>query len=159
MTKSFSNILHILASMAFITIIGAGIYEHTTSVPVWRIAPPMSLTMFQGEYGIQPANFWMPVHPVTVLLMVAALVANWKQPRRNQILIVLSGYLLILLITAIYFVPELMAITKAAYSMTVSSDLTSRAETWEKLSLLRLSVLLVLAGVLLHALTLKTAAK
>jgi hypothetical protein len=159
MTKSFSNILHILASIAFISIIGAGIYEHATSVPVWRIAPPMSLTMFQGEYGIKPANFWIPVHPVAVLLMVAALVANWKQPSQKQILIVLCGYLLILLITAIYFVPELMAITKAAYSMTVSSDLTSRAETWEKLSLLRLSVLLVLAGVLLHALTLKTAAK
>jgi hypothetical protein len=159
MTKSFSNILHILASIAFISIIGAGIYEHATSVPVWRIAPPMSLAMFQGKYGIQPANFWIPVHPVTVILMLAALVTNWKQPRRNQILIVLCGYLLILLMTAIYFVPELMAITKATYSMTVSSDLTSRAETWEKLSLLRLSVLLVLAGVLLHALTLKTEAK
>ncbi|WP_348073599.1 hypothetical protein [Dyadobacter sp.] len=52
----------------------------------------MYLTMFQGEYGIQSANLCIPVHPITVLLMLPALIANWKQPRRKQILIVFCGY-------------------------------------------------------------------
>ncbi|MCE6987590.1 hypothetical protein [Dyadobacter sp. CY323] len=156
MTKSFSNLFLIMASIAFITIIGAAIYEHAAIVPVWSMAPPVSLSMFQGEYGIQPANFWMPVHPVTILLLAAALIANWKLPRRKQILIVFGGYLLILLITATYFVPELIAITTSAYSVATSVDLTVRADLWEKLSLLRLSVLLIFAGMLLRSLTIQT---
>ncbi|WP_138476024.1 hypothetical protein [Dyadobacter bucti] len=159
MTKSFSNILLIMASIAFITIIGAAIYEHATIVPVWSIAPPRSLSMFQGEYGIQPTNFWMPVHPVTILLLAAAMIANWKQPRRKQILIVFCGYLLILVITAAYFVPELLAITTSTYSAAMSADLTVRANMWEKLSLLRLSMLLVLAGILLRSLSIQTEAR
>jgi len=156
MTKSFSNILLIMASIAFITIIGAAIYEHAAIVPVWSIAPPRSLSIFQGEYGIQPANFWMPVHPVTILLLATAMIANWKQPRRKQILIVFCGYLLILVITAAYFVPELLAITTSTYSAATSADLTVRANMWEKLSLLRLSMLLVLAGILLRSLSIQT---
>ncbi|SKB71484.1 hypothetical protein [Dyadobacter psychrophilus] len=145
-----------MASIAFISIIGAAIYEHAAVVPVWSIAPPRSLSMFQGEYGIKPINFWMPVHPVTVLLLAAALMANWKEQRRKQILIVLCCYLLILAITATYFVPELIAITTSAYSAAVSGDLAARASTWEMLSLLRLSVLLILAATLLRSLSMQT---
>ena len=155
MTKSFPNFLHILASLAFITIIGGAIYEHAAVVPMWSAAPPHSLSMFQGEYGLQAANFWKPVHPVTILLLAAALVANWRQASRKQILIVFGCYLLILVITAAYFVPELLSIITSEYSTAASQDLTSRAQTWERLSLVRLSTLLVLAVVLLHGLSVK----
>jgi hypothetical protein len=156
MTKSFPNILHILASIAFITIIGAAIYEHAAVVPVWATAPPYSLSMFQGEYGLQAANFWKPVHPVTILLLSAALITNWRQPRRKPLLVTLGGYVLILVITGIYFVPELLSITTSTYSTAVSRDLTGRAKTWEMLSLVRLGALLILAVVLLNGLTVKT---
>lgn len=155
MTKSFPNFLHMLASIAFITIIGAAIYEHAAVVPVWSAAPPHSLSMFQGEYGLQAANFWKPVHPVTILLLAAALFTNWRQSSRKQILIVFGCYLLILVITAAYFVPELLSITTSEYSRAANQDLTSRAQTWERLSLVRLGALLVLAVVLLHGLSAK----
>lgn len=156
MTKSFPNILHILASIAFITIIGAAIYEHAAVVPIWAAAPPYSLSMFQGEYGLQAGNFWKPVHPVAILLLAAALITNWRQPRRKQLLITLAGYVLILIITGIYFVPELLSITTSTYSTVVSDDLTGRAKTWELLSLVRLGALLILAVVLLNGLAIKT---
>lgn len=159
MTKSFPNILHILASIAFITIIGAAVYEHVAVVPVWAAAPPRSLSMFQGEYGLQAVNFWKPVHPVTILLLTAALVTNWQRPCRKQLLVALGGYVLVLLITAAYFVPELIAITTSAYSSVTSDDLTLRARTWETLSLVRLSGLLMLAVVLLYGLSAKTEMK
>lgn len=159
MTKTFPNILHMLASIAFITIIGAAIYEHTAVVPVWSAAPPRSLSMFQGEYGLQAVNFWKPVHPVAILLLAAALITNWRQPRRKQLLIVSGGYVLILAITAVYFVPELIAITTSVFSPAVSNDLAGRAKTWEALSLLRLGGLLILAFVLLYGLGVKTEEK
>lgn len=159
MTKLFPNILHILASIAFITIIGAAIYEHAAVVPVWSAAPPRSLSMFQGEYGLQAVNFWKPVHPVTLLLLAAALIANWRQPRRRQLLITSGGYVLVLIITGLYFVPELIAITTSTYSPAVSGDLTGRAKAWEAFSLARLSGLLMLAVVLLYGLGVKTEEK
>lgn len=155
MTKTFPNFLYILASIAFITIIGAAIYEHAAVVPVWSAAPPHSLSMFQGEYGLQAPNFWKPIHPVTILLLAAALITNWRQPSRKQILIVFGCYLLVLVITAAYFVPELISITTSEYSKVTSEDLTNRAQTWERLSLVRLSALLMLAVVLLHGLSAK----
>lgn len=144
-----------LASIAFITIIGAAFYEHAAVVPVWSAAPPRSLSMFQGEYGLQAVNFWKPVHPVAILLLAAALVTNWRRPSRKQLLIVVGGYLTILVITAAYFVPELLAITTSAFSQAVNTDLAGRAQMWETLSLVRLGGLLVLAMVLLYGLSAK----
>ena len=141
--------LLIPACISFIIVIGGATYEHLAVVPVWTKAAPASFAMFQGEYGLAAQNFWIPIHPVTILLMVVGLVANWRNARRAYILTTLAGYLAILGVTAIYFVPELLAITQSAFSSTVDADLTRRANLWETLSLVRLGVLLVLAVTLL----------
>ena len=95
----------------------------------------------------------MIIHPVTILLFVAALIANWKTSRRRQILGVLSTYIIILIITAAYFVPELLHIITSPYQEHIDKDLQSRAALWEKLSLVRLSLVVVLSVVLLSSLT------
>ena len=145
--------LLILGAIGFITVIGGATYEHLAVVPVWASAVPASLTMFQGEYGLRAQNFWIPIHPVTLILLAAALVLNWRTPRRKFILTTLAGYVLVLLITFIYFVPELMALTQSAYSTAVDPELTRRAGMWETLSLVRLAFLLVLAVTLLLGLS------
>jgi hypothetical protein len=109
--------------------------------------------MFQGEHGLNPGAFWMPVHPVTLLLIIATLIAFWKTERKRNILITLSGYFIILVITAVYFVPELLEITGTAFSKEVDPTLTSRARLWENLSLARLLVLIALALQLFLGLT------
>ena len=142
------TILLIPACISFINVIGGATYEHLAVVPVWAKAVPASLSMFQGEYGLAAQNFWIPIHPVTIVLLVVGLVANWRNARRGYIIATLTGYLAILAITAIYFVPELLAITQSAFSSNVDADLTRRADLWETLSLVRLGVLIVLAIVL-----------
>lgn len=143
----------IFASISFIVVIGGATYEHTAVVPVWASAPPASLAMFQGNFPLAAPNFWIPVHPVTLLLLMAALIANWGKESRKFILITLGGYLAVLLVTFIYFVPELVSITGSAYSTSLDSSLTQRAKTWEALSLVRLGFLLVLATSLLFGLS------
>lgn len=147
------NLLYSLACLCFCIMIGGAVYEHTSVVPQWAAAPPASLSMFQGEYGLNPAPFWQSIHPVTLIFLIISLVLNWKGARRNHILYVLIPYFLILVITAIYFVPELMAITNTAFANTVNADLTRRAKTWEILSLVRLAVLIGMAVFLLRGLT------
>ncbi len=150
---NYKAILYAAASLSFSVVIGAAVYEHLAVVPRWSAGPPFSLSMFQGKYGLNAAAFWMPIHPVTLLLMIAALVAAWKTAGRKNLLITLAGYVIILGITAVYFVPELLAITGTAFSETVDPSLTERAQRWELLSLVRLSVLVVLAMVMFLGLT------
>jgi len=142
---NFKNIVYALACLSFSVVIGAAIYEHVAVVPQWAAAPPASLSMFQGQYGLKPEPFWMAVHPVTLLLLAASLILSWKTKRRKNILITLVSYVLILAITFIYFVPELLSITGTAYSADVDSSLARRAGLWETLSLVRLATLVVLS--------------
>jgi len=151
--KSTKDLLLILASICFIIILGAAVYEHVAVVPKWSAAPPSSLAMFQGEYGLQAQYFWMSIHPATLLLMVAALIANWKNTRRKSILIGLGSYVLILAITSAYFVPELLSITGTPFQDTVDQGLVKRASMWETLSLIRLFFIAILSVILLSALT------
>jgi hypothetical protein len=122
-------------------------------VPKWAAAPPASLSMFQGSYGLDSTPFWIPIHPVTLSLLITALVLNWKTPRRKHILVTVGIYVAILITTFVYFVPELMSIIQTPFDTSVSTDLQSRAAMWEKLSIVRLFILLGTAIMLLSSLT------
>jgi hypothetical protein len=143
----------ILASISLITVIGGAVYEHLAIVPLWASAVPASLAMFQGEYAITPIRFWALIHPVTLILLILALILNWRTPRRWFIALGIAGYALALVATAFFFVPELMTLTGTTYSATVDPELTARARTWETGSLMRLGLLFVSAFILLFGLS------
>lgn len=149
-----ANLLLSIAALSYIVAIGGATYEHLAFVPQWTAAPPASLAMLQGPYGLMAQNFWIPIHPITLLLMTAALLINWRGPRRKTIALALGGYVLVLIITFAFFVPELIAITTTPYSATVDASLQVRAARWETMSLVRLAFLVVVALVMLSALTL-----
>ena len=143
------TLLLILGCISFIIVLGAATYEHAAVVPVWTSAVPASLHMFQGEYRLAAWNFWIPVHPITVSVLVVALIANWRTPRRSYIIAGLAGYLAVLAATFAFFVPELLALVQTTYSSTVDTELTRRANLWEALSLVRLGFIFIVAVVLL----------
>ncbi len=147
------DLLYAVTCLAFSIIIGGAVYEHINMVPTWSAAPPLSLSMFQGQYGLHPESFWMFIHPVNLLLFTLTLILHWKSKRRSNIGIVMTGYLLILVITSVYFVPELINITTAEFTQTINADLTRRASLWEFLSLVRLGILIILSMVLFTGLT------
>lgn len=144
----FRGIIYAIARLGFSVVIGGAIYEHIAVVPQWSMAAPASLAMFQGDYGLRPAPFWMMIHPVTLVFMGLSLLLFWKTTYRKSLLITLTGYVLVLIITFSFFVPELLAITGTAYSENVDPTLTGRAKLWESLSLVRLALLILLAVVL-----------
>lgn len=147
------NLLYSITCLAFIIVIGGAVYEHLNVVPTWAAAPPASLSMFQGEYGLNPELFWMLIHPVNLVLFILTIGFHWRSERRKNLLIVFISYVVILIITFIHFVPELISITETAYSTRVDSNLTARASMWEILSIVRLGVLVVLSIILLLGLT------
>ena len=139
------NIIYALACLFFTIMIGGAVYEHLVVVPTWSEAPPVSLSMFQGKYGLNPELFWMLVHPVNIVLLVTSLILSWRSERRKNILLPLVVYVVIIAITAVYFVPELLSITGTTYSEVADPSLTKRASLWETLSIARLAVLLIIA--------------
>ena len=145
-----------LACVSFLIIVGAGFYEHSSIVPVWSSAPPQSLMIFQGQYGINPSSFWKVIHPITIVLLIAALVLNWRTRSRKNIMITLGCYIVILIVTFAYYVPELLYITTYQYQNTVISALQDRAELWQTLSRIRLICMLGLSLVLLSGLSKRT---
>jgi hypothetical protein len=151
--ETLKNLIYSLTCLSFSIVIGAAVYEHLAVVPQWSAAPPASLAMFQGEYGLNAGSFWTKIHPITLLLFISTLVLHWKSERRRNILIAFIGYVLIILVTGIYFVPELMDITGTAYSDTIDEGLQSRASLWETLSQLRLIVIIGLVIYLILGLT------
>jgi hypothetical protein len=151
--KKSRNILLIIASISLITVIGGAVYEHLTVVPQFSSAPPSSLAMFQGKYGLDAGRFWRLIHPVTVFWLLLATIVNWKTERRKYIIWPFGSYLIILVITATYFVPELLNIIHTPFSNTVNPELKARADHWELLSLIRLGFSFILAGILLYSLT------
>ncbi len=109
--------------------------------------------MFQGEYALNAGAFWTKIHPVTLLLFITSLILFWKYKRRKNIVIAFLGYLVIMVVTFLYFVPELIAINTTTYAETIDASLVSRGQLWEQLSLLRLATLIVLAIILFLGLT------
>src|SRR4051812_17832148 len=95
--------LLIAASIAFIAVIGAAIYEHLSMVPVWKRCPPRSLAMFNGPYAPTPDRFWKLIHPVCLLFTIGALIACWRTGSKQHIAIMLTGYVAILGVTFAYF--------------------------------------------------------
>lgn len=147
------DLLYALCCLGFALMIGGGLYEHLNMVPTWAAAPPVSLSMFQGPHGLNPSLFWKLIHPVNLLLFATTLFVHWRTARRKPLLVVLAAYMVILVITATYFVPELLRITTTPYAPVPDPALTRSALLWERLSLVRLGVLLVLALVLFLGLT------
>lgn len=142
---NLKNLIYAIACLSFSIVIGAAVYEHMAVVPQWSAAPPLSLHMFQGPYALNPTPFWKSIHPVTLLLLVTCILLHWQTERRKSLLIITVGYIIVLIATFTVFVPELVAITGTAFSETVDPFLAARAKLWERMSLVRLSFLIILA--------------
>ena len=147
------DLIHALAALAFSIVVGGAVYEHAVIVPRWSAGPPASLAMYQGPYGLTPEAFWQNIHPITLVLILITLGLSWKGPRRRYVLTNLIGYVVVMVTTFTYFVPELMAITGTPYADTIDPDLQARSATWEFLSLVRLVVIMALAVALMLGLS------
>lgn len=142
------NFLYGLSCFLFTLIVGAAIYEHIAIWPHAFAAIPASLAMFQGEYGLESAPFWINIHPLTLLVFLISLFMSWKTARKKHVLFAVVGYVVVLIVTFTYFVPELLDLTQTPFSAEVNQQLTNRGKRWENLSLVRLGVIMIITAYL-----------
>jgi hypothetical protein len=120
------------------TLLGGIAYSHLVYFPVYLSALPDSAVVVNGPYGLHEAIFWMIIHPLLILSLVVALVLNWRlRVRRKLILISFAVYVLVLIISQLYFIPELMAFSRSPQSGLTPVEWLARGQRWQRLSWIR----------------------
>src|SRR5947207_13801182 len=96
-TLRLSTISLMLSIILWGTLLGGIAYSHLVYFPVYLSALPDSAVLVNGPYGLNEAIFWLMVHPLLLLSLIAALALNWKSKSRRQIIgISLSVYVVVL---------------------------------------------------------------
>ena len=110
--------------------IGAQLYALSVVASTVSAAPPRSFAMLQGEYAYDSSAFWSTVPPITFVLFIIALVANWKTPRRKLILFALTLFVLGGLVAGLYLEPVFDEMKAIGFRDEVDPDLQRRAAKW-----------------------------
>lgn len=143
-----------LAITVWGTLLGAIVYSHLVYFPVYLSALPDSSIVVNGPFGLHESKFWLLIHPLLILSMLAAVALNWKlRARRKLLLISLGIYFVVLVVSQLYFVPELIAFEKSPKSSLPPADWLARGTLWQRLSWIRGTVMYLGILPLLLALT------
>ncbi len=110
--------------------IGAQLFAISVVASTIAEAPPRSLAILQGDYRYDSSSFWETVPPITGLLYIVALIANWTTPRRILLIASFALFVTCGLVAGIVLEPEFTAITASGYSQAVDPALQSRAARW-----------------------------
>ena len=104
--------------------------------------------MYTGEYGYDSGPFWEIVPAVNFVLLLVALVANWRTPRRRLVSSAVGAFVLAGLFAAFVTGPLQAEIRTAGFADSVDPALAARAARWLVLDWVS-SALTLVPGVLL----------
>jgi hypothetical protein len=136
------------------TLLGGIAYAHLVYFPVYLSALPDSAVVVNGPYGLSEGIFWMIIHPALILSLIISLALNWRsKQRRKLILISFTIYAVVLIISSIYFIPELGAFKHSPESNLSPAEWYARGQRWQRLSWIRGTICYVAFVPLLVALT------
>lgn len=136
--KKANQIFLFISTICWGCLIGGIIYSHIAFMPSFLTHLPDSSIMVNGPYPVNDEIFWKTIHPITMLSTLIALALNWKfKFHRNYILIATVIYVLALIATFTYFVPELIEFSKSNQSSVSADEWLARGDKWQHLSWIR----------------------
>ena len=116
--------------ISFFMQIGAQLFALSVVASTIAEAPPRSFAILEGQYRYDSSPFWGTVPPITGLLFIVALIANWTTPRRKLLLASFGLFLIGGLVAGLLLEPEFATITATGYNDKVDPALQSRAANW-----------------------------
>ena len=135
-------------------LLGGIVYSHIVYFPVYLSALPDSAIVVNGTYRLDEVPFWLLIHPLLIVSLIIASTLNWKyKQRRKLILTSFAIYIAVLVVSNLYFIPELMAFKQSPESNLSAAEWLSRGNRWQQLSWIRGTVCFVGFVPLLIALT------
>ncbi|MET0622255.1 MAG: hypothetical protein ABW250_04655 [Pyrinomonadaceae bacterium] len=153
-TQRFGNTSLMLSVILWGTLLGGIAYSHLIFFPVYLSALPDSAVVVTGPYGLHEGRFWMLIHPLLILSLVATLATNWRwRSRRYLVLFSFVVYVAVIAVSAVYFIPELIAFERSAGSGVAAPEWLARGQRWQRLSWMRGATMYAAIIPLLLALT------
>jgi hypothetical protein len=135
------------------TLLGGAVYAGLVYFPAYLSHLPESSVVVNGPYGLNESRFWIAIHPLVILSLIISIVANWREKgRRNLVLIVFAVYVVVLVVTGLYFLPELAAFRASPESALSPSEWLTRTDRWQTLNIVRAAILYACSIPLLFAL-------
>lgn len=133
--------------------VGGGLFAISVLVSTIMEAPPRSFAILEGAYRYDSSAFWETLPPITAILFVIALIANWKTPRRWFVAIGLALFILGGILAGAILEPEFTKFTGGGYRDLVDPELQRRARSlyvldwavWSVTLMAGISLLLALA--------------
>lgn len=128
MTLSSLSLLAATITLSIIFI--AGVRERVVNIPKWFSNPPASFELIRQQ---APAaqRFWIPVQIVFLVTLILSLSTNWKyKDVRLMMILGTSAFLVVIALTAAFYVKEIMAFSKMPVDAPATESLLKRADTW-----------------------------
>ena len=142
------NLSVVVAAIGALLQAGAQLFAVAVVVSTVTEAPPRSLAMYAGEYGYNSSPFWEVVPTVNLVILLVALLANWKTPRRRLVISAVGAFLLAGLFAVFVTGPLQAEVISAGFADSVDPALAVRAARWRVLDWASWALTLV-PGVLL----------
>jgi hypothetical protein len=135
---SFRTYALIFAIICWATLLGGITYSHIVYFPPYLSNLPDSSVIVNGKYALHEERFWLTIHPLLILSLIVTLALNWKfKPRRKLIMTSFGIYFVILVITQLYFLPELGAFRQSPELNISAAEWLARGNRWQYLSWIR----------------------
>lgn len=142
-----------VAVVLYGVLLGGVAYSHIVYFPVYLGHLPESAVLTNGEFALHEENFWLLIHPMLLMSLSFALWINWRDKyRRNRIALTSAAYVLVLVISSLYFIPQLREFRDSQRSSISVEDWHARGERWQHMSWLRGGTLFLCIAPLLLAL-------
>jgi Domain of unknown function (DUF1772) len=153
-TRKLGTLALMVSIILWGTLLGGIIYSHLVFFPKYLSDLPNSAVLVNGVYGMNESTFWWIIHPLLIISLIVTLVFNWvSSSRRKFIAITLIVYAIVLVVTQIYFVPELILFEHSPESTISGAEWLARGRRWQKLSWLRAVIMYAAYVPLLFALS------
>ena len=129
-TNLSPNLSLVAATVSALLQAGAQLFAVSVIVGTVTKAPPRSLALYVGEYGYDSGPFWEIMPTITLALVLVALLANWKTPRRHLVIGAAGAFLIAGLFAAFVTGPLQADIIAAGFADSVDPALAARAARW-----------------------------
>ena len=125
----------IVSVLFWAVMLGGGIYGLMVYFPAYLAELPKSAVVVTGPYGLHEGVFWLTIHPLLILSLIVSFALNWKVRERRRLMGVAIGlYVIALIATQLYFLPELFNFARSASLTVTPAEWQVRAQRWQYLN-------------------------
>jgi hypothetical protein len=133
MTMTLTEWSLILLCISLAVALGGGLYEHVVLTPIWSKSPPSSFAIIQPHTGVPLQRFWIPVHGAISVFMLSSIFLTWNDATvRGVLLIALLSYVVMRVLSGVFFIPQMLAFQKIPPDFPPSEELSARVARWTR---------------------------